>query len=90
MLIETQKMDIKTAINLDEIQLNDNKEISVFVTKENGEVEYLRIVNTCNKIIVLSENKENVQLEQWEGRLPYKKLIREIEDKFLEEEESND
>lgn len=80
MLIDTQKMDIKTSIDLDEIQLDNNKEISIFVTKENGQTEYLRIVNTCNKLIVLSENKENVQVEQWEGVLPYKKLINEIEE----------
>lgn len=80
MLIDTQKMDIKTSIDLDEIQLDNNKEISIFVIKENGQTEYLRIVNTCNKLIVLSENKENVQVEQWEGVLPYKKLINEIEE----------
>lgn len=80
MLIDTQKMDIKTSIDLDEMQLDNNKEISIFVTKENGQTEYLRIVNTCNKLIVLSENKENVQVEQWEGVLPYKKLINEIEE----------
>lgn len=80
MLIDTQKMNIKTSIDLDEIQLDNNKEISIFVTKENGQTEYLRIVNTCNKLIVLSENKENVQVEQWEGVLPYKKLINEIEE----------
>lgn len=88
MIIRTQEIEIKSKISLDEIKLERNKEIEILaeVNSEVQPLQFIRVVNINGKIVVFTDDIENLEVVKWEGHMPYKDKIRRMEDEMEEGE----
>jgi len=85
-MIRDQQMEVSNKINLSDIPLNKNREIGILADISQGfpEEKYIKIVNVNGKIVIFIEKLEDVIIKEWEGHMPYKKIIRDLEDDMEE------
>jgi len=64
--------------------LDKNREIELLadVSKDISETKYIKLVNVNGKIIIFIEELEDVIVKKWEGYIPHKKVIRDVEDEM--------
>lgn len=77
-MLRTQTMDIKNEVFLDELYLEEDKEMSIRCQDGN----FIKIANLNNKICIFVKDMESIKLEQWKGGKPYRNRIMEIEDEL--------
>lgn len=79
----TQEIEVKSTLFLDDLKLDMDKDITIYCKDESDEVRTLKIANVEGKIVIFADEELNVDLNKWEGIVPYKKRIMEVYDEML-------
>ncbi|EGT3655501.1 TPA: hypothetical protein P1M42_000394 [Clostridioides difficile] len=87
-MITTQMYKINNEIYLNNICLEENKEITIWVEKNNThELIWLKIANVNGKLAIFVQDIENAVIKEWQGRKEYERVLGQIEDKQVEKGE---
>lgn len=87
-MITTQMYKINNEIYLDNLCLEENKEMTIWVEKKNThELIWLKIANVNGKLAIFVQNVENAVIKEWQGRKEYERVLGQIEDKQVEKGE---
>ncbi len=87
-MITTQMYKINNEIFLNNICLEENKEITIWVEKNNThELIWLKIANVNGKLAIFVQGIENAVIKEWQGQIAYKKVISQIECEQVEKGE---
>ncbi|VHX80017.1 Uncharacterised protein [Clostridioides difficile] len=84
-MITTQMYKINNEIYLDNLCLEENKEMTIWVEKKNThELIWLKIANVNGKLAIFIQDIEDAVIKEWQGQIAYKKVIYQIEDEQIE------
>lgn len=78
--METQNLKFTTNLPLQDITLEKNKELELYVDTKNEGRQYIKIINMNGELIIFAENHFDVELREWEGTLAQNRYIRQLED----------
>lgn len=87
-MITTQMYKINNEIYLDNLCLEENKEMTIWVEKKNThELIWLKIANVNGKLAIFIQDIEDAVIKEWQGQIAYKKVISQIEYEQIEKGE---
>lgn len=85
-MITTQMYKINNEIFLNDLCLEENKEMTIWVekNKDTHEFIWLKIANVNGKLAIFIQDIEDAVIKEWQGKIAYKKVIYQIEDEQIE------
>ncbi|MCC0707367.1 hypothetical protein [Clostridioides sp. ES-S-0190-01] len=87
-MITTQIYKINNEIYLNNLCLEENKEVTMWVEKKNThKLIYLKIANVNGKLAIFVQDIEDAIVNEWQGQIAYKKVISQIECEQVEKGE---
>lgn len=80
-MITTQMYKINEEIYLNDLCLEENKEMMIWVekSKDTHEFIWLKIANVNGKLAIFVQDIEDAVVNEWQGQIAYKKVISRIE-----------